>query len=210
MNTVKISKNEVPIMNIGEIKTAALSMADAVYEIIELTQEGFMENKSEILSGAINKEHQINQMEKLLTKNIMELSKDSNDKAGLSVMEQMIEALERMGDEVASMIERIEVKVAEKLLFSEKGVEQFNETYDTMKKSVAMMREYLRNKSEDTRKRVVDNGFQVKELVERYRKEHSDRLIHGLCTPMGANMYFDMLDFTGNLARHASNIVKLF
>ena len=36
------------------------------------------------------------------------------------------------------------------------------------------------------------------------------RLIEGLCTPLGANMYFDMLDFTGNLARHASNVVKLF
>jgi len=197
-------------MNIIEIKNAALLMADAVYEIIELTQEGFMENKAEILSDAMNKEHKINETEKFLTRNIMELSKNSNDKAELSVIEQMIEALERMGDEVASMVERIEVKVAEKLLFSEKGVEQFNETYDTMKKSVIMMREFLRNKREDTKKKVIDNGFQVKELVERYRKEHADRLIHGLCTPMGANMYFDMLDFTGNLARHASNIVKLF
>jgi len=56
---------------------------------------------------------------------------------------------------------------------------------------------------------VIDNGFRVKGLVEQYRKEHADRLVQGLCTPMGANMYSDMLDFTGNLARHSSNIVKL-
>ena len=46
--------------------------------------------------------------------------------------------------------------------------------------------------------------------MERYRKEHADRLVQGICTPLGANMYFDMLDFTGNLARHSSNVVKLF
>jgi len=149
-------------------------------------------------------------MEKLLTASVLELSKRSSRKKELVIVEQTIEALERMGDEVASLIERIEVKVAEKLLFSEEGVEQFNETYDTMKKSVSMMKEYLKTKDENTRKKILDNGFQVKELVERYRKEHADRLIHGLCTPMGANMYFDMLDFTGNLARHASNIVKLY
>ena len=87
---------------------------------------------------------------------------------------------------------------------------QFNEIYGSMNKSVVMMREFLQDKKPGMKDRIIDNGFRVKSLVERARKEHSDRLLKGLCTPMGANMYFDMLDFTGNLARHASNIVKLF
>jgi hypothetical protein len=47
-------------------------------------------------------------------------------------------------------------------------------------------------------------------LVERYRAEHMERLVKGVCTPMAANMFFDMLDFTGNIARHSSYVVKLF
>ena len=78
-----------------------------------------------------------------------------------------------------------------------------------MKTSVQMMREYLRTKSGELKEAIVKNGLKVKDLVELYRKEHADRLVQGDCTPMGANMYFDMLDFTGNIARHASNIVKL-
>lgn len=196
-------------MNLSEIRENVALMADGVYEILDLVQKGFMEHKTDILANAIEKEHKLNESEKNLTKNILELSKKSKDVKVLIAIEQMVETLERMGDEATNLIERIEIKIAEKLLFSEEGVVEFNETYDTMKKSVNMMIEALKKQNPALRDRIIDNGFKVKSLVERYRQAHAERLVKGLCTPMGANMYFDMLDFTGNLARHASNIVKL-
>jgi phosphate:Na+ symporter len=158
-------------------------------------------------------EGEINDMEKKTTQSVLDLSKGmkaGKDRKELVALQQAVEMLERMGDEAASLVERIEVKNAEHLLFSEAGVEQFNETYDAMRKSVAMMRDFLKGKAGAVKDRIIENGFHVKELVERYRQEHTDRLVRGMCTPMAANMYFDMLDFTGNLARHASNVVKLF
>jgi len=209
MNTTEVGEDR-GLMSIADVRTKAASMGDIVYEILELIEKGFMENKSEILSQAADKERRINDMEKLLTKNILEMSGSSRDKSTLVALEQMVEIFERMGDEAIGLIERIEIKVQEKLLFSDRGVEQFNETYHAMKDSVSMLREFLKNPSDELKKKIVDNGFHVKDLVERYRKEHTERLLNGLCTPMGANMYFDMLDFTGNLARHASTIAKLF
>lgn len=196
-------------MDIAEIKSQMISAADKLCEMLELIEKGFMENKPEILAIAIKRENEINEMEKLLTKNILELSKTSDSKKELVVLEQMVEALERMGDEASSIIERIEIKICEKLLFSDLGVVQFNETYHAMQNSVTLMRDFLKNNNAAFKEKVIDNGFRVKELVEKYRREHAERLVKGQCTPMGANMYFDMLDFTGNLARHSSNIVKL-
>lgn len=201
------------VMDVKEIRLQSLGMADKIYEMLELIERGFMENKLEILTQAMEKEREINESEKGLTRKVLELSVPSkNEKArqDLMVLEQMIVTFERMGDEASNLIERIEIKVTERLLFSEKGVEDFNETYGAMKKSVDMMRRFLMGGDATLKDRVIDNGFHVKELVERYRKEHTDRLLSGLCTPMAANMYFDMLDYTGNLARHASNVVKLF
>ncbi|MCX5666985.1 MAG: hypothetical protein NTY34_01545 [Candidatus Omnitrophica bacterium] len=200
-------------MEIKEIKIKIVDMADRIWQILNLIEKGFMENKLEPLSDAIKEENLINEAEKILTKNIIELSKimkSAESKQELMIMEQMVETLESMGDEAANIIERIEIKVIENLLFSDLGVRQFNETFSAMKKSVEMMREFLNKKNPELKERVIDNGFHVKGLVERYRKEHFERLIQGLCTPMAANMYFDMLDFTGNLARHSSSIVKLF
>ena len=196
-------------MNIGEIRSVAVTMPCKIYEMLELIEEGFMENKTEFLTQAMQKEHEVNDTEKLLAKNIVELSKNSEYGAELSELAQMIETFERMGDEAASLVERIEVKVAERLLFSEEGVEQFNQTYRTMKESVKAMMDLLKNKKPAIKDKVIENGFRVKELVERYRKSMAERLSKGACTPMGLNMYFDMLDFTGNIARHASSVAKL-
>jgi len=196
-------------MDIDGLKLESISMADKVYEILSLIEYGFMKNKMEFLTTALQEETEVNKMEKALADDIMTIARTVPDRTELASIAQMIEMLERMGDEAVGLIERIEVKVNERLLFSEEAVKQFNETYKAMKSSVQMLREYLRKKDETLKKKIIDNGFYVKALVEKYRKEHADRLVKGDCTPMGANMYFDMLDFTGNLARHSSNIVKL-
>lgn len=197
-------------MELNEIRSQVSSMADKIYNMLGLIEKGFMENKQEPLTDAMKEENDLNTMEKELTKAIFELSKKSKDRDELGRLHQMAEIFERMGDEAASLVERIEIKVAERLLFSDIGVEQFNETYKAMMRSVEMMREFLKEKKKALIQKIIENGFYVKALIERYRKEHSARLVEGLCTPLGANMYFDMLDFTGNLARHSSNIVKLF
>lgn len=200
-------------MDMNDIKAKTMIMADKVSGMLMLIEKGFMENKPEPLAEAMKEEDEVNDMEKNLTRHILDASRNSItelDRRELAKLEQTVEALERMGDEAANLVERIEVKVAEKLLFSDSGVVQYNETYHAMKRSVDMMREFLKTGDKALRDRVVENGFHVRDLVERYRKEHTDRLIKGLCTPMGANMYFDMLDFTGNLARHSSSIVKLY
>ena len=199
-------------MELYAIRAQAVGTADAVYEMLELIGKGFMSHKMEHLSAAMEKERQINEAERALTKAILEHVKtaDKSEHKDMLILQQMVETFERMGDESAGLVERIEIKIAEKLLFSEKGVAEFNEVYAAMQQSVDMMRRFLKGGDPTLKERVVDNGFHVKELVERYRREHTERLLAGLCTPMAANMYFDMLDLAGNLARHASNIVKLF
>jgi phosphate:Na+ symporter len=201
-------------MEIKEMQAKIILMADKVYNSLLLIEKGFMENKLEPLAEAIKEEHLVNEMEKILSKSIIDISKQSaagaDARNNLALMGQVVETLERMGDEATNIIERIEIKVVEKLLFSDLGVKEFNETFGTMKRSVEMMMDFLKTRNPILKDKIIDNGFHVKELVERYRKEHFDRLVQGVCTPMAANMYFDMLDFTGNLARHSSNIVKLF
>ena len=200
-------------MDVREIKKNVIAMADKMCDMVDLVSRGFMEHKPEFLTGAMKIESEINAMEKTVTQSVLGLSKgmkNGKDRKELIAFQQAVEMLERMGDEAASLVERIEMKNAEHLLFSETGVEQFNETYNAMRKSVEMMRDFLKGKGSGTKERIIDNGFHVKALVERYRQEHTDRLVRGICTPIAANMYFDMLDFTGNLARHSSSIAKLF
>ena len=195
------------------IQLKILEMAGNVTNMTDLIERGFIKHNLDCLAEAMKKEGAINDAEKALTTEILTLAKDAtteNERKKLVIFEQAVETLARMGDEAANLVERIEIKVHERLLFNDTAVEQYNETYNATKKSVRLMCEYLDKHDPALKRRVVDSGFHVKGLVERYRKEHAQRLIKGLCTPLGANLYFDMLDFTGNLARHASNVIKLF
>ena len=195
------------------IQLKILEMANNVSAMSDLIERGFIEHNLDALTEAMKREGAINDAEKALTTEILALAKDASaetERKKLVIFEQAVETLERMGDEAANLVERIEIKVHERLMFNDTAVMQYNETYAAMKKSVRLMVEYLDKHDPGLKRRVVDSGFNVKGLVERYRKEHAQRLIKGLCTPMGANLYFDMLDFTGNLARHASNVIKLF
>jgi phosphate:Na+ symporter len=188
-------------------------MADGICDMLSFVEKGFMEHDPGALEAAMLREADINSMEKELTKRVLVLSKSvksDKERKELVALEQSVVTMERMGDEAASLVERIEIKNSEHLLFSDIGVAQFNETFGAMRRSVEMMREFLKGREGPTKDRIIDNGFHVKSLVERYRAEHAERLVKGICTPMAANMFFDMMDFTGNLARHASNIVKLF
>lgn len=199
------------MMDIGRIREASDAMAGTLYEMLLLVEKGFMEHRQEHLTAAMDKERLLNDAEKSLTRAVLALSRAAGDEASrgeLVAVEQVIETLERMGDEAASLVERIEMKNEERLLFSDPGVAQYNETFAATKRSVELMGEFMKRRDAAVRERVIDNGFQVKALVERYRREHADRLVRGVCTPMAANMFFDMLDFAGNIARHASNIVK--
>lgn len=199
-------------MEMTEIRSKIKIMAGKISDMIMLIEKGFMENRSEPLSEATRMEDDVNELEKALTKRILALSGSSiteKERSELVQLQQIVEMLERMGDEAVNLVERIEIKVAERLLFSDASVVQYNETYRAMKNSVDMMREYLNAKDKSLREKIINNGLYVRDLVERYRKEHTARLLNGGCTPMGANMYFDMLDFTGNLARHSSSIVKI-
>jgi Na+/phosphate symporter len=200
-------------MKLSEIRDKVIVMACGVSDMAELCERGFTEHKKEFLNKAMAIEQMLNNSEKSITQAIFDAGPSfatDADRKEAAIYQQAIETLERMGDEGVNLVERIEIKIAEGLLFSEIGVEQFIETYDIMKRSLKMLCDFLKHPDPELREKIVDNGFVVKGLIERYRKEHSERLVKGLCCPMGANMYFDMLEFTGNLARHASNIAKLF
>ena len=185
-------------------------MSSIVVEMIHLIYQGLMENDAHYLNSALNKERIIDDLEEKVTVTIVGIAKtlDEKERKALVLMEQTAQNIERMGDEMRYLIERIEIKIAEKLLFSDIGVEQYKEVFNKMRESVNLITKFVAEGNNELLDVVLENGDQIKALIERYRLEHLERLTKGLCDPRAANMYFDMLDFTGNIARHCTNIAR--
>ena len=62
-------------MDMKEVQGKIILMADKVYSSILLVEKGFMSNKLEPLAEAIKEEHLVNEMEKILSKSIIDISK---------------------------------------------------------------------------------------------------------------------------------------
>jgi len=187
-------------------------MTSILSEMIELVYQGFMENDAHYLNRALNKEHIMDDLEKEITISIIQVFKtlDKKEQKEFIFLEQAAQHIERMGDELRYLMERMEIKIAENLFFSEMGVEQYKETFEKMRKSVNLTIEFLNEDKHELLKMILKNGDEIKETVEKYRTEHLERLAKGICKPRAANMYFDMLDFTGNIARHCTNIARIY
>ncbi|MBU4376024.1 MAG: hypothetical protein KKD29_00935 [Candidatus Omnitrophica bacterium] len=186
-----------------------LEMADTLKRVLDFIEAGFNEHKLSSLSKAIEAEKNINMLQNaIMDKVIIDSKKNGISKSDLATVSEVAETLERIGDECVNLIERIEIKIEENLLFSEKGVQEYIEVFDGAKRSFDMACGVVRNANKAAAETVIANGFHVKELVEKYRKTHNERLVKGICDPRTSNMFFDMLDFAGNIARHSSNVVK--
>jgi phosphate:Na+ symporter len=187
-------------------------MTDILSEMIGLVYQGFIENDAHYLNRALNKEQILDDLEKLITASIIQDARTLDDKGQkeLVLFERAAQDIEQMGDELRYLMERIEIKIAENLLFSDIGVEQYKDVFEKMKKSVDLTIKFLKKNDGELLEAILNNGDTIKETVEKYRAEHLKRLTEGICQPRAANMYFDMLDFTGNIARHCTDIARTY
>lgn len=187
-------------------------MTNTLSEMIDLVYQGFMENDTHYLNRALNKENIMNDLEKEITDSVVQLSRTLDEKGQKEfvLLVQVAQNLERMGDELRYLMERLEIKIVEDLLFSDIGVEQYKDTFEKMRKSVNLTIEFLDKNKNELLETILKNGDDVKETVGKYRKEHLVRLTKGLCKPRAANMYFDMLDYMGNIARHCTAIARIY
>ena len=187
-------------------------MTNTLSKMIDLVYQGFMENDTQYLNRALNKENIMNDLEKEITDSVVQLSRTLDEKGQKEfvLLVQVAQNLERMGDELRYLMERLEIKIVEDLLFSDIGVEQYKDTFEKMRKSVNLTIEFLDKNKNELLEAILKNGDDVKEAVEKYREEHLRRLTKGLCKPRAANMYFDMLDYMGNIARHCTAIARIY
>jgi phosphate:Na+ symporter len=194
-----------------KIKDLIQLMSKLIDEMVGRVYEGLMKNDIYILDSVLDKERRLDAHEKEISGIITKLPRDLKDEDRKEyVLEGQIAAnIERMGDELRALVERIELKIAEKLYFSDEGISQYAEVFEKMKTSVGLIVEYLGKGKAENLDLVLTNGDEIKALIEKYRKLHMERLTKGICNPRASSMFFDMLDYTGNVARHCTNIAKI-
>jgi len=193
------------------IKKEIAGMSKLALEMWQTTHEAFMQHDLDLLSQVLEKESKLNDLEKELTGNLIELGRvaeSEDEKNEISIYVDVTGDLELIGDYCKDILERVEIKIEERLLFSEEAVKEYNELYDKTESALSEVVFSLEKDNPGLLKEILKKDEHIDPLVDEYRKKHNQRLIAGVCTPMACNMFLNMLDFTAAVYYHAKKIAR--
>ena len=197
--------------DLNSIKKKIAVMSELALEMWRKTHEAFMEHDLDLISGVLEQENKLNDFEKEITENLVESGRaaaNEEGKAEIAIYADVTGDLELIGDYCKDILERVEIKIEEKLLFSEEAVKEYNELYDKTESALSEVVFALQKDAPGLLKEILKKEEHIDSLVDEYRKRHNQRLIAGVCTPIACNMFLNMLDFTAAVYYHAKKIAR--
>ncbi|MBM3255287.1 MAG: Na/Pi cotransporter family protein [Candidatus Omnitrophica bacterium] len=196
---------------LSDIKSRIAAMSRLSLKMWQETHSAFIEHDLQILSGVLEQEVKLNDLEKELTIELIELgraTKVKTDKSKALIYADVVADLELIGDYCKDMLERIQIKIEEKLLFSDDAVKEYEELYRKTESSLKEITEALDKDKPGLVKEVIKGEGHIDKMVDECRRRHNQRLLDGICSPLACNMFLNMLDFTAAVYYHAKKIAR--
>ena len=197
--------------DLNSIKKSIADMAKQALDMWKSTHQAFMEHNLDLFPRILSEENKLNDLEKELTAKLVELGRASaskEEKIKVTIYADVVGDLELIGDYCKDILERVQIKIEEKLLFSDEAVKEYGGLYGKTEEALEEVVFALDRDSPEAVKTVLKKEEQIDSLVDEYRGRHDQRLIDGICSPMACNMFLNMLDFTAAVYRHTNRIAK--
>jgi phosphate:Na+ symporter len=196
---------------LSEIRPEISRMAGLCLKMWQLTYQAFMEHDLDLLAQVLKEEAGLNRMEQEITAALVGLGRASNneaEKANIFLWADVVGDLELIGDYCKDILERVEIKIQERLLFSEEAVAEYGQLYQRTESALGEIARALEKDNLGLVREVLKEEQHIDSLVDDYRRRHNQRMLDGVCTPMSCNMFLNMLDFTAAVYYHAKKAAR--
>ncbi len=199
------------MQKISDIEGKIVEMAGLTLKMWQKTFEAFMKHDMDLLAEVLVDENDLNALEKDITSALIAFSRASSDKeekANATLYIDVAGDLEMIGDYCKDILERVQIKIDEKLLFSEEAVKEYSQLYHKTEEVLREATRALEKNDYGMLKATLKQSGHVDGLVDEYRERHNQRLVAGICSPLAGNMFLNMLDFTAQVYHHTNVIIK--
>ncbi|MFA4889876.1 MAG: PhoU domain-containing protein, partial [Candidatus Omnitrophota bacterium] len=173
-------------------KNKIAEMSELALKMWQDTHRAFIEHNRELVAAVLEDENKLNEFEKEITSELIESGRaasggDVRDNALLYA--DVVADLEIIGDYCKDILERVEIKIEEKLLFSEDAVKEYEDLYQRTENALDEVTCALKRDNLAIIKEVLKSQEHIDQLMDVYRKKHNQRLLDGVCSPLGCNMF---------------------
>ncbi len=124
--------------DINNIQTEITEMSNVALKMLELTHRAFMEHDADLIALALVEENKLNTMEKDITVDLVDLGRscaEKKERFKATVFADVVGDLELIGDYCKDILERVQIKIEEKLLFSDEAVKEYDNLYGITQKA---------------------------------------------------------------------------
>jgi len=195
----------------SSIKKKIAEMSVLALKMWRMTHKTFMEHDADLITGILEDEDKLNDLEKEITSDLVALGRASSvetEKANTLVYADVVGDLELIGDYCKDILERVQIKIEERLLFSEEAVKEYEVLYKKTEDALDEIVCALEKDRLSLVKEVLKDQEHIDTLVDEYRRRHNQRLLDGICSPLACNMFLNILDFTAAVYYHAKKIAR--
>ena len=176
-----------------------------ITDVMDMIYTSDMKN----MAAIVDNEAIINQMQKDLTRYIVELSKrELTERQSIMIpaMISSINNIERSGDRVIEISSLFKKKVDGNLSFTEEAINELKEIEDILIEMFDIAINLLRNRDEEEVRRIVELEDKVDYFSEAFQENHIKRLNEGACNVDSGVLFIDMI---GHLERIGDHIYKI-
>ncbi|MBL7151218.1 MAG: Na/Pi cotransporter family protein [Candidatus Omnitrophica bacterium] len=197
--------------NLDSIRLKIADMAALAFTMWQAAHRAFLEHDLDLLTRVLTDEQKLNNLEKEITSELVAFGRavtDKSEKAKTLIFADIVGDLELIGDYCKDILERVQIKIEEKLLFSDEAVKEYEVLYQKTEKALHEVVYALKQDNPDLVGQVLKNQEHIDTLVDEYRLRHNQRMLDGVCSPMACNMFLNILDFTAAVYYHAKKVAR--
>jgi Na+/phosphate symporter len=168
-----------------------------------LLQRAFMRNSLEPLNACREKLAAFRNAEPELAKKVKELArKDETKKEYTAILHHLM----GICDELAELTDPLEIKIKEKILFSDRAVTEISFLSQNLAELLKATGDLILVKNPTLLRYVVESESMVAKMAIDYATQHEERLIEGLCLPAASPNFLKTLEIFKGIARKAKAI----
>lgn len=188
-----------------EIKKDIYLMMKKAEQMLELSEDAFVKNKTNVLDQADELADEIRAKEDHLTAALSQLANaNSEARSILSVpshIEKIANSLRRLND-------GIRTKIKDSLLFSDKAMRETGALFVKSREVLKKAGEAAVSGSGATGEAVTSEADGIIRMAEGYATSHENRLVTGECSPKSSSIYLCMLYSLEDVAGQTKEAVK--
>lgn len=110
--------------------------------------------------------------------------------------------LERIGNNLESILNSARTKVDKGILFSDKAVNELNTLFESTSELLWSLGDAIMTSNRVLLDHIMKKGKELVNLADEYADFHEERLVRGICVPQSAPLYLAILDSLKGVSWH--------